>query len=372
MDQIDAVVVGAGVVGLAVARALAMSGRDVVIVEREGAIGMGVSSRNSEVIHAGHYYDADSLKARLCVRGRHLLVAYCQERGIAHRICGKLVVATTEAEKPKLQNLLQRGQVNGVEDLRLISREEALEMEPSLHCVAALASPRTGIVDTHAYMTSLLGDAEAHGAMLALKSPFAGARREGSRWIFRTGGDEPFEMATRLIVNCGGLAAQTIAGAIDGFPAAAIPTQHVAKGHYFALAGRSPFSRLIYPVPVDGGLGVHLTLDLGGQARFGPDVQWLPFGTPESALDYAVDATRAANFEADIRRYWPTLPAGSLQPAYTGVRPKISGPGQPAADFCVSGPAQHGTEGIVNLFGIESPGLTSSMALAERVMASLD
>ncbi|MBL8330298.1 MAG: NAD(P)/FAD-dependent oxidoreductase [Rubrivivax sp.] len=372
MDQIDAVVVGAGVVGLAVARALALNGLEVVIVERESAIGSGVSSRNSEVIHAGHYYDAGSLKARLCVRGRHRLMAYCAERGIAHQVCGKLVVATTPAELPKLQNLLQRGQVNGVEDLRLISRDEALALEPALHCVGALHSPRTGIVDSHGLMTALLGQAEEHGAMLALKSPFAGARRESGRWVLRTAGEEPFEMAARLIVNCGGLAAQSVAAAIDGFPAQAIPRQFVAKGHYFSLAGRSPFSHLIYPVPVDGGLGVHLTLDLGGQARFGPDVQWLPEGTREADLDYAVDSTRAANFEADIRRYWPQLPAGSLQPAYTGVRPKLSGPGQPAADFQLSGPRDHGCEGLVHLFGIESPGLTSSMALAEEVMRALE
>jgi len=365
-------VVGAGVVGLATARALALAGLEVVIVEREGQIGSGISSRNSEVIHAGHYYDSGSLKARLCVRGRHLLTDYCESRGVPYRLCGKLVVAVSEAEQPKLDALLQRGRSNGVEGLRLLRADEALVMEPQLRCAAALHSPRTGIVDSHALMTALLGDAEAAGASLALRSPFAGARRRNGAWQVRTAGAGAFELEARVLVNAAGLGAQSVASAIDGLDPSHVAPQQLAKGHYFSLPARSPFSRLIYPLPVDGGLGVHLTLDLAGQARFGPDVEWLPHGIREADLDYRVDLSRQPAFEADIRRYWPGLPDGALQPAYTGVRPKISGPGQAAADFRISGPDEHGLAGLVNLFGIESPGLTASLAVAEAVLAALD
>jgi L-2-hydroxyglutarate oxidase LhgO len=368
MDRVDAVVIGAGVVGLATARALALAGRDVVILEREGAIGTGVSSRNSEVVHAGLYYPAGSLKARLCVQGREQLYAYCAERGIEHRRCGKLVVAVSAADLPKLEAIRVHGVANGVTGLRLIDRAEALSMEPALACTAALHSPASGIVDSHALMTSLLGDAENAGALLALRSPFAAAARDGTGWVLRTGGSDPFEMGTRWLVNAAGLGAQRVARSIDGFPAPEVPRQRLAKGNYFSLAGRAPFARLIYPTPVDGGLGVHLTLDLGGQARFGPDVEWLPDGTDESAIDYAVDARRQAAFEADIHRYWPGLPAGALLPAYSGVRPKVSGSGEPAADFQLRGPAEHGVAGVVQMFGIESPGLTASLAIAEHVL----
>jgi L-2-hydroxyglutarate oxidase LhgO len=371
MDQIDALVVGAGVVGLACARALAQAGLEVVIIEREGEIGSGVSSRNSEVIHAGHYYEPGSLKARLCVRGRHLLVAYCQARSIPHRLCGKLVVAGSLAELPRLQALLERGRCNGVEDLTLIDGAQAQALEPALQPAAALLSPRTGIVDSHALMTALLADAEAAGALLALKSPFVSACRVAGHWQVRTGGDQAFELGARFIVNTAGLGAQAVAAGIQGLAPDHIPVQYLAKGHYFALAARAPFSRLIYPLPVDGGLGVHLTLDLAGQARFGPDVEWLPAGTTEAELDFRVDERRREAFEADIRRYWPGLPKDALQAAYTGVRPKISGPGAAAADFRLSGPASHGLPGLVNLFGIESPGLTSSMALAQEVLQAL-
>lgn len=367
MDRIDSLVVGAGVVGLACARALARAGHEVLIVEREGAIGTGISSRNSEVIHGGMYYDGGSLKARLCVRGRHLLYDYLAERGLPHRRCGKLIVATHERELPRLQALLARGQANGVDDLRLIDAAEARAMEPALACAAALHSPSTGIVDSHALMTALLGDAENAGALLALRSPFAGAHRAGDAWIVRTGGDAPFELSARWIVNAAGLGAQTVARTTEGLAPAAIPPLRLAKGHYFALAARAPFSHLIYPTPVDGGLGVHLTLDLGGQAKFGPDVQWLPPGASEAGIDYAVDPARRAAFETDIRRYWPGLPAGALQPAYSGVRPKLGGPGEPAADFVIAGPAAHGGAGTVQLFGIESPGLTAALAIAEQV-----
>jgi L-2-hydroxyglutarate oxidase LhgO len=369
MDKVDVVVVGAGVVGLACARALALAGREVVIVEREGAIGTGVSSRNSEVIHAGIYYPRGSLKAQLCVRGRSLLYAYCAERGVEHRRCGKLVVATSAADLPKLDAIAAHAQANGVHDLRRVGAAEALALEPALACAGALHSPSSGIVDSHGLMTALLGDAENAGALLALRSPFARARRDGATWVVQTGGSEAFELGTRWIVNCAGLGAQAVAGAMAGYPVAALPRQHLAKGHYFSLSGRAPFSHLIYPTPVDGGLGVHLTLDLGGQAKFGPDVEWLAPGTAETAIDYAVDASRQTAFEADIRRYWPALPAGALVPAYSGVRPKLSGPGAAAADFQLLGPADHGCAGVVQLFGIESPGLTSCLALAERVAA---
>jgi L-2-hydroxyglutarate oxidase LhgO len=370
MDWVDTVVVGAGVVGLAVARALAQAGREVVIVEREGAIGTGVSARNSEVIHGGLYYPPGSLKARMCVRGRELLYAYCIERGVPHRRCGKLVVANSDAERAALEQILARARANGVHELQPISGDEARALEPALSsaCVAALHSPVTGIVDSHGLMTSLLGDAESAGALLALRSPFQSARREREAgWVVCTGGDEAFEIGCRWLVNAAGIGTHRVAAGIEGLPAAAVPTQWLAKGHYFALSGRAPFSRLIYPTPVDGGLGVHLTLDLGGQARFGPDVQWLPAGTAESDLDFEVDVSRQVAFEAAIRLYCPDLPECALVPAYTGVRPKLSGPGQPAADFLVQGPDEHGLPGLVQLLGIESPGLTSSLALGELV-----
>lgn len=369
MDEVDVIVAGAGVVGLACARELALAGLQVVVVEREAAFGSGVSSRNSEVVHAGLYYPPGSLKARLCVRGRQLLYAYAESRGVPLRRCGKLIVATSDEERPALELIAARARAAGVGNLRRLDADEAQALEPPLRCVAALLSPSSGIVDSHALMTSLLADAEAHGALLAVRSPFESARRAGNRWIVRTGGPEPFEIACRWIVDAAGLAAQDVARGIEGYPAAAIPAQRLAKGHYFALAGRAPFSRLVYPTPVDGGLGVHLTLDLGGQARFGPDVEWLPEGTRETDLDYTVDAGRRAAFEASVRRYWPGLPEGALQPAYTGVRPKISGPGEAAADFAIDGPARHGLDGVVALFGIESPGLTAALAIGEQVGA---
>ncbi len=366
MEKVDAIVVGAGVVGLAAARALAAAGREVIVLEREGAYGSGVSSRNSEVIHAGLSYPARSLTARLCVRGRELLYAYCAERGVPHRRCGKLVVATDAAGVAKLDGIAAHARANGVTDLQRLSAAEAVALEPALACTGALLSPSTGIVDSHGLMTALLGDAQNGGAQLALRTPFERAWREGGRWCVRTGGDEPFELAAAVLVNAAGLHAQDVALAVEGFPAAAVPPAWRAKGHYFALAGRAPFTRLIYPTPVDGGLGVHLTLDLGGQAKFGPDVQWLAEGAP---LDYAVDPARRDAFEAEVRRYWPALPAGALQPAYSGIRPKLSGPGAPAADFVIAGPADHGAPGLVHCFGIESPGLTASLAIAEAVSA---
>jgi L-2-hydroxyglutarate oxidase LhgO len=368
-DCIDVLVVGAGVVGLAVARRLAQAGLDVVIAEREGGIGQGVSSRNSEVVHAGLYYAPGSLKARLCVAGREQLYAFCAERGVAARACGKLVVATREQDVAALAALAERGRANGVPGLQLLSGTDARALEPALACSAALWSPSSGIVDSHGLMLALLGDAQNAGAVLALKSSVVGARRDGDAWRVQVQAEgEEAELHTRWIVNAAGLDAQAVARAVDGFPAAAVPARHLARGHYFALSGtQNPFTHLIYPQPVDGGLGVHLTLDLAGQARFGPDVQWFESDAPGAALDYAVDPARAAGFETEIRRWWPALPAGALVPAYTGIRPKIAGPGEPAADFRIVGPAEHGVPGLVQLFGIESPGLTAAMAIGEVV-----
>ncbi len=376
-DRVDALVVGAGVVGLACARALALAGLEVVIVERETHFGSGVSARNSEVVHAGLYNPPGSLKSRLCVRGARLLADYCAQRGIAYRRCGKLLVATREADIGALESLAARARDNGVEGLQRLTRAQAVALEPELACQAALLSPGSGIVDSHGLMTSLLVDAQAAGALLAVTSGVAGAARHGDAWCVRTrvgdDGDE-FELEARWVINAAGLDAQAVAASIDGFPTASIPQRHLAKGHYFSLTGRSPFSRLIYPMPVDGGLGVHLTLDLGGQAKFGPDVEWLSdevagASVPGRALDYRVDASRAAGFATEIRRYWPGLPDGALAPAYSGIRPKLSGPGASWADFRIDGPAQHGCAGVVQLFGIESPGLTSAMAIAEEVAA---
>jgi L-2-hydroxyglutarate oxidase LhgO len=374
-ECVDVVVVGAGVVGLAAARTLALRGLQVVILESATAYGTGTSSRNSEVVHAGLYYPQGSLKATLCVQGRHRLTAYAATHQVPLQHCGKLVVATQADELPKLEAIRARGEACGVDDLQWLTGRQAQALEPELHCVAALHSPSSGIIDSHALMTAYLGDAQQAGALFAVASPFTAAERDGRDWRVHTGGDEPFVLHTRWLVNAAGLQAQAVAHLMTGFPKSAIPTRHLAKGHYFSLARRAPFRRLIYPTPVDGGLGVHLTLDLGGQARFGPDVQWLPPRTDNltadtsdtTDIDYSVDPTRAAGFEADIRRYWPQLPDGALQPAYSGVRPKLSGPGEPAADFHVAGPAQHGAPGVVQLFGIESPGLTASMALAEHV-----
>jgi len=370
MDQVDALVIGAGVVGLACARALAQAGLDVVIVERATHFGQGVSSRNSEVIHAGLYYTPGSLKARLCVQGNAALYTYCQDHGVQALRCGKLVVATREADVPGLRALQARGLANGVPGLELLTRAQARTLEPALECAAALHSPASGIVDSHGLMTALLGDAERAGAVLACNSGFAGAEPCAHGWRVQTeaaAGDTPFQLQARWLINAAGLDAQAVAAAMAGFPAGHIPARHLAKGHYFSLSGRAPFSRLIYPLPVDGGLGVHLTLDLGGQAKFGPDVQWLSSDAPGSALDYEVDATRSPAFEAEVRRYWPALPPNALAPAYSGVRPKLSGPGEPPADFRVDGPAQHGCAGVVQLFGIESPGLTASLALGQAV-----
>ncbi|WP_399677093.1 NAD(P)/FAD-dependent oxidoreductase [Xenophilus sp.] len=360
MDEFDCAVIGAGVVGLAVARALALQGREVIVLESEGAIGTGTSSRNSEVIHAGIYYPQGSLKARLCVQGKEMLYAYAAERNLPHRRCGKLIVATAPAQAAALEDIVRKARANGVDDLQALDARQARALEPSLSCEAALLSPSTGIVDSHALMLALQGDLENAGGMLALKSPVARAVC-GPAGIDLVGVDGT-QLRCRSVVNAAGLGAPALARRFDGLDPRHVPAAHWAKGSYFTLAGRSPFSRLIYPVPEAAGLGVHLTLDLGGQAKFGPDVQWV-----DSPDDLEVDPSRADGFYAEVRKYWPALADGALQPGYAGIRPKISGPGEPARDFVIQGPAEHGVAGLVNLFGIESPGLTSSLAIAEFV-----
>jgi L-2-hydroxyglutarate oxidase LhgO len=366
MEGVDCVVVGAGVVGLACARALALAGRDVLILEAANTFGSGISSRSSEVIHAGLYYPTNSLRARLCVTGRDALYAYCAERHIQHRRVGKLLVATGEAQRPRLDAIAAQAKANGVGKLQPLSGAEAMALEPALTCVAALLSPDTGIIDSHALMLALLGDAEAAGASLVTRSPVEGAECRADGFVLELGGTEPMRLHARSLVNAAGLGAVPLARRLAGFPAALVPTPRYARGNYFALQGRSPFSRLIYPIPEAAGLGVHLTLDLGGQARFGPDVEWI------AEPGYKVDPARAAAFYPAIRRYWPGLPDGALQPAYAGVRPKTHGPDEAAADFMLLGPREHGLAGLVQLFGIESPGLTCSLALAEAVRAALE
>ena len=363
-DAVDCVVVGAGVVGLAVARALALQGREVMVLEAADAIGTGTSSRNSEVIHAGLYYPAGSLKARLCVQGREMLYAYCAERGVPHGRCGKLIVATAAEQIPALQGIEARALANGVTDLQWLDTAAAQALEPALQCVAALHSPRTGIIDSHALMMALLGDLEHAGGLVALNSPLAQARctAEGIHLQAADG----TQLLARSVVNAAGLAAPDLARRFEGLDPRHVPTPHYAKGNYFTLAGRAPFSRLIYPAPEAAGLGVHLTLDLGGQARFGPDVQWV-----EDPADLQVDPARGDAFYAEVRKYWPGLADGALLPGYAGMRPKITAPGEAAADFVVQGPAVHGVPGLVNLFGIESPGLTSSLAIAAHVAGLL-
>jgi L-2-hydroxyglutarate oxidase LhgO len=362
VESVDCIVVGAGVVGLAVARALALAGREVVILDAAEGIGTETSSRNSEVIHAGIYYPAGSFMARFCVAGRKALYAYCAAKGVPHVNCGKLIVATNAEEDAMLAGIKRRAEVNGVEGMRVLTVAEAVAMEPNLSCTSALLSPATGIVDSHAFMLALQGDAENAGAVPVFFSPVTGGRVVQGGVEIEVGGAEPMTVRCRLLVNSAGLHAPGLASRIVGMPRDRIPTAYYAKGNYFTLSGRSPFSRLIYPVPVPGGLGVHLTIDLGGQARFGPDVQWI------DAIDYTVDPTRADSFYAAVRKYWPALMDHALQPGYAGIRPKIVPRGASAQDFVVQGPRTHGVSGLINLFGIESPGLTASLALAEYVL----
>src|ERR1700704_2406909 len=377
MDKVDCVVIGAGVIGLAVARRLTLAGREVVVLEEAEGIGTVTSSRNSEVIHAGIYYPAGSWMARMCVSGKQVLYAYCRDHGIPHRNCGKLIVATAAKETEKLKSIRAHAEANGVLDLQTLSGEAARALEPALNCDAALLSPSTGIIDSHAFMLALRGDAEDAGAACAFHTPLARAKALAGRIELDAGGIAPITLECRLLVNAAGLGAPAVARSIDGMPIDLIPQAYLAKGNYFSCSARAPFSRLIYPVPEPGGLGVHLTLDMAGegpgglgvhltldmagQARFGPDVEWI------DAIDYAVDPARAERFYPAIRRYWPALPDGALMPSYSGIRPKIVPPAVAVQDFLIQGPRDHGIDGLINLFGIESPGLTSSLAIADYV-----
>jgi L-2-hydroxyglutarate oxidase LhgO len=366
VDEVECVVVGAGVIGLAVARALALAGHEVVVLERAWTIGFETSSRNSEVVHGGLYYPLGSLKANTCVAGRERLYAYCREHGVPHARLGKLIVATNEAEIAGVERIAAAGRANGVADLEWLGASQAQRLEPELSCVGALLSPSTGIVDSHALMLAYQGDAEAAGAAVVLRSPVLSGEARAGGFELAVGGDEPTRLCCHWLVNAAGLWAPALARAIDGLPSETVPPAYFCRGVYFTLSGRAPFRRLVYPVPPPGGLGVHITLDLAGQARFGPDVEWI------REVDYAVDPARGRAFYEAIRTYWPGLRDGALQPGYAGIRPKISGPGEPAADFVVQGPESHGVPGLVNLYGIESPGLTASLPLADRVVQQLE
>ncbi|TXS95270.1 NAD(P)/FAD-dependent oxidoreductase [Parahaliea maris] len=364
-ERVDCVVVGAGVVGLAVARAMSGAGLETLVLEREHQVGSGTSSRNSEVIHAGIYYPRGSVKAQLCVEGRQMLYDFCSTHGVAHRRCGKLIVATGQDQVDQLENIRAAATGNGVNDLRFLPGDEAMAMEPGLQCAAALLSPSTGIIDSHALMLALQGELEHCGGMVAFGAHVKAGRLTGTGIRLDVTGDADMSLETRFLVNCAGLYAWGLAGSLDGIERASIPPRFLAKGNYYTLAGRSPFTRLVYPVPEDGGLGIHLTLDLGGRARFGPDVEWT------TTIDYEVDPSRSSDFYDAIRQYWPALPDNSLAPGYAGIRPKVSGPGDPAGDFTIQGEAGHGIPGLVNLYGIESPGLTASLAIGARVRQML-
>jgi L-2-hydroxyglutarate oxidase LhgO len=359
-------VVGAGVVGLAVARAAALKGHEVIVAEATRGIGNGVSSRNSEVIHGGMYYPTGSLRALHCPRGRRMLYDFCASHGVPHRRCGKLIVATEDAEIGKMEAILRQGQANGVEGLALIEGAAARAMEPAVSCVAALHSPETGIVDSHSFMRALQGDLEDRGGAIAFGTKVERLIHTQAGWLVRYSGNDRGELAVDAVINSAGLGAQTLARHTEDYPPGRVPRLVLARGNYFGYAGRPVFSRLIYPAPrIDGGLGTHVTLDLAGRMRFGPDVEWI------DEENYNVNPARAQSFYASIRRYWPGLPDNSLQPDYAGIRPKLTGPGEPAADFMIEGPERHGLPGLTHLFGIESPGLTSALSLADDVATHL-
>jgi len=366
MERVECVVVGAGVVGLAIARHLAMAGREVIVLEAQDMIGTETSSRNSEVIHAGIYYPTGSLKARSCVAGKHLLYAYCEAHGVPHRRCGKLIVATAEEQIPTLEQIRAKAAANGVADLEWLGPADVRALEPEVFCCAALLSPSTGIIDSHALMLAFQGDAEDHGAMIAFNTPLLRARAEDRGLVLEVGGEAATTLAADVLVNAAGLHAPALARRIEGLDPAHVPTPYYCKGNYYTLAGARPFSHLVYPVPEQAGLGIHVTLDLGGQVRFGPDVEWI------DRIDYDVDPRRAEVFYEAIRKYYPGLKDGAIEPGYAGIRAKIGPKGAPAADFIVQGPDVHGTPGVVNLFAIESPGLTSALALAEEVARALE
>jgi L-2-hydroxyglutarate oxidase LhgO len=365
MVDVEIVVMGAGVIGLAVARALALQGREVLILEAEKKIGSATSSRNSGVIHAGIYYNQGSLKARACVEGRKALYKYAEERGIPFRKCGKIIVATESGQIEKLLDIQSRAEANGIDDLVWLSAQEVHAREPQVKAVAGLLSPSTGIVDVHELMHSYLGDAENKGATLALSCPVEGGAIEDGLFVLDVGGESPTKLTCRILVNAAGLGAQQIALRFKGIDPRTIPHRHLAKGNYFSLSGAQPFKGLVYPVPEQGGLGVHATLDLGGQVRFGPDVEWV------DDIDYKVDPARAGRFYNAVRRYWPELPDDALHPDFSGMRPKISAKGEPEADFIIQGAEEHGITNLVNLYGIESPGLTASLSIAEKCLEKI-
>ena len=367
MDRVDCVVIGAGVIGLAVAREMALQGRETILLERESAFGTISSARNSEVIHAGIYYPKDSLKARLCVEGNRMLYEYCRTHHVATQPYGKLIVASDDSQLDDLQAILYKAQQNNVPEIKMLTGEQAKSMEPELQCSAALLSASTGIVDSHGFMLSLLGGFEDAGGMIAYQSPLISAKPIGSKaqdgFELEIGGSDAMKIQTKLLINCAGMSAPAIAKKIEGLAQEQIPKAYFAKGNYFSLSGKSPFKHLIYPIPEPGGLGVHLTLDMGGQAKFGPDVEWLEIDD-ENQIDYTVNPKRGESFYAAVRKYWPGLKDNALQPDYSGVRAKIVPPNVPAGDFCFNTPKDHGLEGLFNLYGFESPGLTSSLAIA--------
>ena len=368
MDRVDCVVIGAGVIGLAVAREMALQGRETILLERESAFGTISSARNSEVIHAGIYYPKDSLKAKLCVEGNRMLYEYCRTHHVATQPYGKLIVASDDSQLDDLQAILYKAQQNNVPEIKMITGEQAKSMEPELQCSAALLSASTGIVDSHGFMLSLLGGFEDAGGMIAYQSPLISAKPIGSKaqdgFELEIGGSDAMKIQTKLLINCAGMSAPAIAKKIEGLAQEQIPKAYFAKGNYFSLSGKSPFKHLIYPIPEPGGLGVHLTLDMGGQAKFGPDVEWLEIDD-ENQIDYTVNPKRGESFYAAVRKYWPGLKDNALQPDYSGVRAKIVPPNVPAGDFCFNTPKDHGLEGLFNLYGFESPGLTSSLAIAQ-------
>jgi len=364
-DRVDCIVIGAGVVGLACARELAQRGREVLVLEQESVIGSGISSRNSEVIHSGIYYPTGSLKARLCVEGRERLYRYCAEHGVEHAHVGKLIVATREDELARLEDYRARALANKAGELALLDARAVHAIEPAVSCVAALWSPRTGIVDSHGYMLALQADLEARGGEVVTRSPVVSGRLDGREIVIEAGQGVALELCARSVINAAGLMAPAISRLIGGGAAERVPQPYFAKGHYYSLSGRSPFRHLVYPVASGGGLGIHVTLDLAGQARFGPDIEWI------ESIDYSFDDSRRARFAEAIRRYYPALDETHLQPAYTGIRPKLVPKGAPDGDFVIDGPAQHGIDGYVALYGIESPGLTATLAIADRVASCL-
>ena len=360
-ERVDCIVIGAGVVGLAVARAVALAGREVVVLEKADIIGSETSSRHSEVIHAGIYYAQNSLKAEFCVAGKKAMYAFCDDHGVAYNRCGKIIVATDQEQLPELERLKSNAAANGVDDLEWMTPAQVTEMEPAVFCVGALLSPSTGILDSHGYMLALQGDAEAAGAMIAFMTPVTGGQVMNDGIRVDCGGDAPMSLTADLVINSAGLWAQSVAATIAGIPANTIPPTYYCKGNYYTLSGKPPFRRPIYPVPEKAGLGVHVTVDLGGQVRFGPDVEWV------DRIDYDVDPARADKFYAAVRKYYPALEDGAIQPGYSGIRPKIQAPDEAARDFVIQGPDDHGIPGLINLYGIESPGMTSSLAIAEYV-----